>query len=457
MASGIGISPQSHFHTLRRYGAGLLAASLWLAPLPAIAQSGAHISELRAEIAGQADTDLQAFYRSRDNRPLWVSAEGELSPAADALIDLVRTSELDGINPRKLKARDIVSAIRRAENDPTDAKLARAEVILSRTLAAYVKMMRQARRAPMTYASGDLAPAVPTSQSALIAAASAPSLDRYITTVGWMHPLYGELRRAAVSDTADPEQQAVLVANLERLRAIPASPGPRYVLVDAAGARLWMYENGRAVGSMKVVVGKADNQTPLIAGYLRTAVLNPYWNVPVDLAQSRIAANVLGKGVGYLAAGGYQVMSDWTNNARSIDPTTVDWNAVASGAKEVRVRQLPGRANFMGKVKFEFPNDLGIYLHDTPDKELMGKDGRQFSSGCVRLEDAQRFGRWLLRKPLPSRVRAVERRIALPEAVPVYITYLTAMPANGQVIFNPDPYGRDRSAFALGDGRGRRE
>jgi murein L,D-transpeptidase YcbB/YkuD len=65
----------------------------------------------------------------------------------------------------------------------------------------------------------------------------------------------------------------------------------------------------------------------------------------------------------------------------------------------VRVRQLPGGSNFMGRVKFEFPNDFGIYLHDTPEKELMAKDSRQYSSGCVRLEDAQRLGRWLMRKP----------------------------------------------------------
>jgi L,D-transpeptidase YcbB len=448
------LTPERQFIQSRWRKAMLLAAALCAAPLPVAAQPGPAPSELRAEIADRVNSDLREFYRARDNRPLWLTRDGGLGPAAPALLELVETSRIDGLDPRKIKARALASALRKASDDPTAGNLGRAEITLSRTFAAYVKAMRQARRTPMTYVSRELAPAAPTTRAALDAAATAPSLEKYVTGVGWMHPLYGQLRQIVASGAADDERHGLLVANLERLRAIPANPAARYVLIDAAGARLWMYENGRVADSMKVVVGKADNQTPLIAGYLRNAILNPYWNVPVDLAQARIATNVLDKGLGYLKTGGYQIMSDWTEHARPIDPARIDWQAVASGAQEVRVRQLPGGDNFMGKVKFEFPNDLGIYLHDTPDKDLMRHDERQLSSGCVRLEDAQRFGRWLLRKPLPRRVTDVERRVDLPEAVPVYITYLTAMPVNGRVVLNPDPYGRDGMTLAMGGERG---
>ena len=97
----------------------------------------------------------------------------------------------------------------------------------------------------------------------------------------------------------------------------------------------------------------------------------------------------------------------------------------------------------MGVVKFMFPNEQGIYLHDTPDKELLLKNARQFSSGCVRLEDATRFGRWLLNQPLPRKTKEPEQRVELPEAVPVYLTYLTAMPSNGRIAFQPDVYAQD--------------
>jgi L,D-transpeptidase YcbB len=190
------------------------------------------------------------------------------------------------------------------------------------------------------------------------------------------------------------------------------------------------------------VVGKPEQPTPMMAGFLRYAIVNPYWNVPVDLARDRVAANVLDKGLGYLSSSGYQVLSDWTDDARIVDPRAVDWRAVAEGDQELRVRQLPGGDNFMGRAKFMFPNAQGIYLHDTPDKDLMRKDARHFSSGCVRLEDASRFGRWLLERPLPQS-RTPEQRVAVTIPVPVYITYLTAMPDKNRITFRDDVYGRD--------------
>src|SRR3546814_6023507 len=94
----------------------------------------------------------------------------------------------------------------------------------------------------------------------------------------------------------------------------------------------------------------------------------------------------------------YEALSDWTANASVLDPANIDWSAIAQGRENVRVRQLPGRNNAMGRMKFMFPNDLGIYLHDTPDKSLFSEKERQFSSGCVRLEDAPRLAKWLFGK-----------------------------------------------------------
>ncbi len=430
----------------------LLAALLAATPLTALAEpaSGVPGAALHSEISDRADGELREFYRSPAGRPLWIAAAGTIDPAAYALLDLVKTADLDGADPRKLKPRDLDGALRRAEEEPNARNLARAELQISRSFVAYVKAVRQAERAAMTYASPDLAPVVPGGKAVLSAAAAAPLLRSYVADMGWMHPLYAPLRKAAASEDYS-SRRGLLRANLARLRALPAQPAARYVLVDAAGARLWMYENGRAVDSMKVVVGKADNQTPMLAGSIRYAIVNPYWNVPADLGRTKIAANVLREGLGYLKANRYQVMSDWTDAAHVVDPTTVDWHAVGEGRQEVRVRQLPGGSNFMGRVKFEFPNDFGIYLHDTPEKELMAKESRQYSSGCVRLEDAQRLGRWLMRKALPRGVSEPERRVDLPQAVPVYITYLTAVPAEGRITFQADPYGRDGPMLAGGD------
>jgi murein L,D-transpeptidase YcbB/YkuD len=186
----------------------------------------------------------------------------------------------------------------------------------------------------------------------------------------------------------------------------------------------------------------------MLAAFVRYAVLNPYWNVPPDLVQRRIAPNVLSQGLGYLREKRYELLSSWSADADRVDPATVDWEAVAAGRQELRVRQLPGPANMMGEVKFMMSGELGIYLHDTPDRTLFAQDDRRLSSGCVRLEDAQRLSRWLFQRAVAPRSEDPEQHVDLPEPVPVYITYLTAAPSEQGIVFRDDIYNRDPALLA---------
>jgi len=136
--------------------------------------------------------------------------------------------------------------------------------------------------------------------------------------------------------------------------------------------------------------------------------------VPADLAAERVAPHVAKQGLRYLTDNGYVLMSDWGDNARPIDPSDVDWQAVADGKVLVRLRQNPGAHNAMGRMKFMFPNPQGIYLHDTPNKELLQEEARLFSGGCVRLEDAPRLARWMYGRPLTASSRKPELRVDLP-------------------------------------------
>ena len=191
----------------------------------------------------------------------------------------------------------------------------------------------------------------------------------------------------------------------------------------------------------------------MMAAMVRFASLNPYWNVPPDLAAERIAPNVVKEGLGYLRSRGYEVLSDWGDNPSVIDPSTVDWQAVADGTAEVRVRQLPGPHNAMGRMKFMFPNEFGIYLHDTPEKELLSEASRLYSGGCVRLEDAARLGKWLFGEPLHASSKDPELPVHLHQPVPVVITYLTAVPSGSSIVYFDDIYGRDAQRLAqLGAG-----
>jgi len=237
-------------------------------------------------------------------------------------------------------------------------------------------------------------------------------------------------------------------ASLDRVRDIP--PQGRYVIVDTAGARLYMIEDGRIADSMKVIVGKSDpsTQTPMIASTIYYATLNPYWHVSSDMVRSIIARNVLDQGLGYLRTRGYQVFSA-EGSDQLLDPAKVDWRAVAAGQETVRVRQLPGPANSMGRIKVPFPNSSDLYLHDTPNKDLFAQDDRNLSHGCIRLQDAERLGRWLMGRDPQAASRVPEQNVLLPSPVPIYVTYLTAQVNDGQISFLDDIYGRDTQVAAL--------
>ena len=223
-----------------------------------------------------------------------------------------------------------------------------------------------------------------------------------------------------------------------------------YVVVDAASARLLMIDGGQVVDSMKVIVGKSDpsTQTPMLASVIHYTTLNPYWHVTPDLVRSLIARNVLDQGLGYLKGHGYQVLSA-DGSGEMLDPAKVDWRAVAEGSELVRVRQLPGPGNSMGRIKIGFANSSDIYLHDTPNKALFAQEDRTLSHGCIRLEDAERLGRWLMGREPQTASRDPEQNVLLPKPVPIYVTYLTAHLDGGQLTFVDDPYGRDNQLAAL--------
>jgi L,D-transpeptidase YcbB len=239
--------------------------------------------------------------------------------------------------------------------------------------------------------------------------------------------------------------QQLIIINMERAKRLPAPEEQRkYALVDSGGARLSLWENGRMVDSMKVVVGKAETATPMMAAYIRYASVNPYWNVPPELIRSLVAPRVVAQGISYLTEREYQVLSDFSDNPRVVDPNTIDWRAVVDGRKEIRLRRLPSPANSMGMMKFMLPNYFGIYLHDSPEKAHFTNNELWISNGCVRVEDYKRFASWLFNGPVPRGSNPkVEEEVNLPQPVPVYMTYLTVQSTSDGVRFLADPYGRD--------------
>lgn len=426
---------------ISRAGIAVAAIAAAAMPLP-VSGSQASAQAPRAAFAGQ--DHISDFYAARGGRLLWLGQPGR---QVDVLLELFETADVDGLNPRKYRLGDLHKAVRAARSGDPRA-LRKADMMLSEALISYARDLRRPGDIGIIYVDNELWPAPPAPRAILEAAAAAPSLERWVAQIGWVHPLYAQLRLALTTGGySDPAERERIILNLERARELPMPKG-RHVLVNAAAQRLFMYEDGQVVDSMRVVVGQPKYATPMMSAFIRYANLNPYWNVPPDLAAERIAPNVVKQGVKYLRSRGYELLSDWSDSAEVIDPTSVDWKAVAEGREQVRVRQLPGSGNAMGKMKFMFPNAQGIYLHDTPEKELLTEASRLFSGGCVRLEDAARLGSWLFGKPLEPKGARTEQPVPLPTPVPVYITYLTAVPSGSQLAFFDDIYGRDAQRLA---------
>ncbi|MGI8704784.1 MAG: L,D-transpeptidase family protein [Sphingomicrobium sp.] len=384
---------------------------------------------------------VRAFYSNWRYAPIWFNGNVP-KPAARELITILQRAPLDGLSPGPQYATQIQAALQRAATGSPQA-IAFAEHSLSEALVLYAQVMK---RPASNYLIGypHLQPKAPTADQVLRTASGSPSIERYISQVGNPNGIYTSIRDAAWrqmqasgSTSADPR----VVANLDRARIFPSHG--RFVIVDSATQRLFMYENGVPVDSMKVVVGskkKYELPTPMIASMMYYVVHNPYWNVPHHLVR-KMAPNL--KNASYLKSKGYEVMKDWTANSEPVDPSTVDWSAVQAGKTQIRLRQKPSGENSMGDLKFPFDNPEGIFLHDTPLKNYFNLASRDLSNGCVRLEDARRFARWLLQREPAGPSDGAEQFEQMAQGVPIYTTYLTAQVANGQLAFVPDIYGWD--------------
>lgn len=232
---------------------------------------------------------------------------------------------------------------------------------------------------------------------------------------------------------------------------MPQDLGRRYVLVNIANFELDVVENSQPLIFMRVVVGRDYRRTPVFSDKMTYLVLNPYWNVPPNIAvQDKLP--LIKKDPGYLTLQKMMVFQGWGADTREIGPETVDWSQVTAKNFYYRLRQDPGPMNALGRIKFMFPNQFNVYLHDTPTRELFAKTERAFSSGCIRIEKPLELAEYVLRgdfkrtkdKFLAAIDRGTEQTVRLLEPIPVHLLYWTARAyEDGSIQFRKDLYGRD--------------
>jgi murein L,D-transpeptidase YcbB/YkuD len=244
-----------------------------------------------------------------------------------------------------------------------------------------------------------------------------------------------------------------VILNMERWRWLPKKFEPDYLLVNIPEYRLHVYEQGKEAMTMRVIVGKTLTATPVFSDKMEYVVLSPYWNVPFSIIENELRPKLVAN-PHYLDHLDMEVVKGYGRKAVVIDPATVDWANVTQATFKYTLRRRPGPKNDLGEVKFLFPNSNDIYLHDTPHDELFSQTDRNFSHGCVRVEEPIKLATYLLRNNPNWDLESIqdtiaqrrEKYITLKEKLPVYLVYLTAWAdANGHAHFRNDIYGHDKS------------
>ncbi|MCP8938853.1 L,D-transpeptidase family protein [Alsobacter sp. SYSU M60028] len=467
-----------------------------------------------AQLARRDREAIAAFYATRADAPLWYK-DGKALPAVRSVTDQLSRADEDGMDAAAYAAAGPANA--------TPLAVARAELALSSAAYAYARDARGGRVEP-TRLSKLLTPPIalpaPAEVLARLAAASNPGAT--LADYQPAHPGYRALRqqlamvkeataampahgaippgpvlRTGARDARVPALRARLgapdatdtlydseladlvaevqrahglkatgrfdaatanalngtrratgvtaaeiIANMERWRWLPRDLGERHILVNVPDYSLSLVEDGRVVHEARVIVGKPDTPTPVFSEPMRYVVVNPYWNIPPSIMRNEILPK-MAQDPDYAAKHGYEVVR--RNGSLS-------------------VRQPPGERNALGFIKFLFPNQHSVYLHDTPSRRLFATDRRAYSHGCVRVDQPFRLAEFLLGAQGydEARMRGLigkgERTITLKQPVPVHIAYFTLfVDESGRLQRRQDIYGYDEKIqTALGisaDGR----
>ncbi|ODN68648.1 L,D-transpeptidase family protein [Methylobrevis pamukkalensis] len=260
-------------------------------------------------------------------------------------------------------------------------------------------------------------------------------------------------RTLAVLNGEDRDEEAEIIANMEMWRWMPRDLGTDYILVNVPEFTLRVVRGGTVAHTARVVVGTERNQTPIFSHKMEYIVVNPYWNVPVSIATKEMLREIQANPAGYFMRHGYEAVYE----GKVVDPTMIWWDE--STIRKVRIRQPPGEANALGNIKFMFPNEHAVYLHDTPSRSLFGRNFRAYSHGCVRVDEPFAFAEAILAgepdvtvDQLKAMVGGKERHINLKHGLPVHLAYFTTWVDDAGVLqMRDDLYGHTKAVkTALG-------
>ena len=367
----------------------------------------------------------QRFYRQSGYQLAWSDGR-RVRADFDALLRALRAADRDGLDPAQYHLADLEAAKK---------AFTRERAIDFDLRASYAYLQYASDLTHGTVDPEDVDPqwhAAPRDvdlHNLLESAVGSGGVEQSLQELAPSSPQYQGLKHqlALARSNGDAAATAQIAMNMERWRWLPDDLGSRYLIVNIPAYRLDAIENGASVLGMKVVTGKKDSPTPVLADRMTSVVFSPYWNIPTDIVEKEITPKIE-KDPEYL-------------EKQHIE---VDDNG--------RYRQLPGPGNSLGRVKFLFPNHFNVYLHDTPAQALFNRVERDFSHGCVRVDNPDALARYVLRDQPEWTVEKIsaamqsgtEQAVKLKAPLPIYLVYFTAWEEGGALKTVPDIYGLDR-------------
>ena len=428
--------------------------------------------------------DLRAFYGARGDAPAWVNDDAPTRHAAKAL-DVLRSAVDHGLEPASYAEPDLTRTfdeLTTNEKEDQDQNapgalraLAQFEVRLTASLLSLGRDVAVGRAPVEPGKPGGSRRAAPDLGGSLHRARDEGELADWLQRIQPVHAEYAALQKALAGlqgrhgvpppqvvtepgalpgppegNDARIRRISLVSANLERWRRVPDAFGERHFLVNIPEYHLYAREQGRVALDMKVIVGTPDNPTPVFSDEMETVVFSPYWNIPDTIVAGETAPAVA-RDPRYLARNHIEIIRASKSGVTRVEPSDVNWNDPAE-LKELAFRQRPGAQNALGHIKFLFPNDYNVYLHDTPADRLFARSGRAFSHGCVRVEAPDALAKYVLRgypEWTDQAIReamhsGVEKHVKLTAAIPVHLVYFTARAeADGRLRVWRDIYSRD--------------
>ena len=415
---------------------------------------------------------LLKYYAVPDQALLWVDKNG-LTERGKTIASEIRKADDYGLRASDYSLPN-VDDFQPNGNKAIDW-LADAEIKISYAALEYARDARGGRIDPQRINKNlDPTLAIPDPYEVIQSISIRTDPATYLRSFQPQHPQFEALRhklielRGEANKSKKPNNATIkaILVNMERWRWLPDDLGTFFVNVNVPEFVVRVVDDGKVIHQAHVVVGKTNKPTPVFSDEMTEVVFNPVWNVPSSVKTEEILPWVMRSGGGGLFGGGWSTRIFEINNlhvkyrGREVDPRTIDWGRV--DIRNLEIYQPPGRGNVLGHVKFVFPNEHDVYMHDTTEKNYYGQPYRAVSHGCVRVQNPDQLALVILRHDqgwTQERVASAFRgsgdnHVALRQEIPVYISYFTLrVNDDGSISTFKDIYGHDIRMIAALNGK----